>query len=179
MVNLKHLENLEGMNFSDELKYAVECGVKFEVKVLEGGDIQVSWNSGKCVEILSFEFDTEVEEVEEVETLSSQEDCSFEEMKETINNMDKIQKLVVDCVLTDKELNVLEAIVYHSYEDGLPVFTNEIAKRANLTQKQTVGVISSLYKKEFLESYLDDGSPSCQDMYHLTSEWFEKFKGYC
>lgn len=67
MTNLKNLQGLEGLEFSEELQYAVECGVKFDVKVLENGDIQVSWNNGQCVEILSLE-ETIESEIEIVET---------------------------------------------------------------------------------------------------------------
>lgn len=156
---MTNLKNLEELNFSEELQFAIECGVKFDVKALDNGDIQVSWNNGKCVEILSSDVE-EVEEIEEVEVLA------VEEIAEQFN-------------LTEKEIIVLKGIIADQFEDGLPPFTESVAKFAKLTQKQTVGVISSLYKKGFLESYLDDESPTCQDMYHLTSEWFEKFKGYC
>lgn len=167
MTNLKNLQGLEGLQFSEELQYAVECGVKFEVKALEGGDIQVSWNNGQCVEILSFYTD-----LEEIETVQSEMDYGYTEYE-----IVSVIEIAEQYNLTEKEQAVLAGIIQDQFEDGLPPFTTKVAKLAGLTEKQTVGVISSLYKKGFLESYLDDNSPSCQDMYHLTSEWFEKFNG--
>lgn len=170
MTNLKNLQGLEGLQFSEELQYAVECGVKFEVKALEGGDIQVSWNNGQCVEILSFYTD-----LEEIETTQSEMDHAEIEVFKAVS----VIEIAEEYNLTEKEQSVLAGIIQDQFEDGLPPFTANVAKIAGLTEKQTVGVISSLYKKGFLEAYLDDESPNCQDMYHLTNEWFEKFNGFC
>lgn len=169
MTNLKNLQGLEGLQFSEELQYAVECGVKFEVKGLENGDIQVSWNNGQCVEILSFYTD-----LEEIETAQSEMDNA--EVAET--EVTTVAEIAEQYNLTEKEQAVLAAIIQDQFEDGLPPFTTTVARLAGLTERQTAGVISSLYKKGFLESYLDDESQNCQDMYHLTSEWFEKFNGF-
>lgn len=167
---MTNLKNLQHLGFSDELQYAVECGVKFEVKALECGDIQVSWNNGQCVEILSF--DTEVEEVE-----TTQSEMDYTEVEES--EIVSVIEIAEQYNLTEKEQAVLTGIIEDQFEDGLPPFTANVAKLAGLTERQTVGVISSLYKKGFLESYLDDESQNCKDMYHLTSEWFEKFNGLC
>jgi len=150
--------NLKNVNISEELQFAIWCEVEFDTKVLENGDIQVSWNNGRFVEIISLD-SSEIEEVESVEEIQS------------IKAID----LVDQYNLTEKEVAVLDAMAYDQEEDGLPVYTPSIAKRAKLTQKQVVGVVSSLYNKGFIESYGDNEVMlGCRDMYHLTSEWFEK-----
>jgi hypothetical protein len=155
------------LNVSEELKFAIECGIKIEYTVLEDGDIQASWNGGKCVEIIEVATSEEITQVETVEEFEEVEVVTVEEIANEYN-------------LTEKEIVVLKGVINDQFEDGLPPFTSAVAKFAKLTERQTVGVISSLYKKGFLESYGENEEMlNCKDMYHLTSEWFEKFKGYC
>ncbi|MFO1442830.1 hypothetical protein KDN24_06330 [Bacillus sp. Bva_UNVM-123] len=39
----------------NELKFALECGIKLEVKILSNDMVQVSWNEGKCIEIITID----------------------------------------------------------------------------------------------------------------------------
>ncbi|MGA4713136.1 hypothetical protein [Bacillus safensis] len=109
-----------------ELEFAIENGFKIKIKHLSDGSIQTSWADGKCIEIISH--------------------IEAEKLKLIKNNTEKIP-------LTIKEEKVLKSVVNNTYEFGLPVDVNSIRFDTNYSKRTVVGVISSLYKKGFVEEY--------------------------
>lgn len=101
------------------------------------------------------------EEIQVVETTEV-----FENSNEIIDSFD----------LTEKEAKVLKAIVHlsESEEFGLPVWNEEVQKYSGIKGKSYSGVISSLFNKGYIETYLDNLDPSVQNEYHLTEEMYIK-----
>lgn len=131
-----------------ELEFAISKNVDLKIKVLDNKEVLVRWNNGMNVEVISYE------EAVKLNILS-------EEIKE---DFDGIQ-------LTDKEKSVLLAIVDNGIEYGVPVYIDDFHREIKMTKKSIVGVISSLYKKGFLEAYEVD---NVAEEFHLTEYWFEK-----
>lgn len=150
-------------NFSNELQFAIDNGIKTETTVLENGDIMVTWNNGQCVEILT----TEVENTEE--------DVTAEVVKESTTNQE-IEAVTVESLdLTKKEKEVLSAIVENSYEYGLGMDSS--ALNTSIKGKSFSGVIGSLTKKGYVEGYLNGTSVGFDEFFNLTEEWYQKLTG--
>lgn len=154
------------MNISNELKYAVDCGIKVEYTVLENGDILATWNNGKCSEILSTDQESKVEEVNpEVEVTVVQEDVISTTEVVDVNSLD----------LTEKEKVILQAIVDNSYEYGLGIESRDL--NIPIKGKSLSGVIGSLTKKGYVEGYMNGNSIGYDEFFNLTEEWFTKLTG--
>lgn len=151
------------MNISNELKFAVDCGVKVEYTVLENGDILATWNDGKCSEIIT----TDVTTSEEVNSVDQ------EEVIETVTATEVVSVDSLD--LTEKEKVVLQAIVDNSYEYGLGIESRDL--NISIKGKSLSGVIGSLTKKGYVEGYMDGDSIGFDEFFNLTEEWFTKLTG--
>ena len=73
--------------------------------------------------------------------------------------------------LTEKENAVLKSMAYHTVEYGLPVDTESIQNDTELTKRGIAGVVSSLYKKGFVEEY----DLSEEDEFMLSEKAFEEY----
>jgi hypothetical protein len=124
-----------------EIKFAISKGFEIELTELKDGNISASWAGGKCNEIIT---------KEEAEILG------------LINKEDN---------LTEKERKVLQSVVDNTLEYGLPVDIDTVKSETKLSKRSIAGVISSLYKKGYVEDYDLSGL----DEFMLSESAYEKY----
>jgi hypothetical protein len=97
---------------------------------------------------------------------------TVEVVEEVISNKE-ITNVAVDALpLTTNEKEVLQEIINNTDEYGLGMQTSDLD--LSIKGKKVSGVIGSLVKKGYVESYLDGESVGHDDFFNLTEEWFEK-----
>ena len=172
------------MNFKQELdmvKFAFENGfTEYKRIVQPNNDVAYVGTWGTFVltdeyEIIAIDSAIKymLEKLDQMNEVEATEEVKEVESTEVIENSNDI----IDTLeLTSREAKVLKAIVHLSeYEEyGLPVWNEEVQKYCGIKGKTYSGVISSLFKKGYLKTYLENRDPSVQDEFYLTEEMYIK-----
>lgn len=148
-------------NLLNEIKFALENGFTKVEKIIE--------KDGSIAFVGTFGYvaTTTIEEVEAIEKLITQY-VKFEKTEaelllewekendgiviEKLENPEVIAAPVIEG-LTEKEEAVIRAMFECTIEFGLPVEVDEIKDITKYSKRTIVGVLSSLYKKKFVEEF--------------------------